>query len=268
MKLLLENWRQYIKESEEETAYFGKWVDRIPEMYKEWLASTSEYRGEELLEKYGFDKIGEGAFRTVLAPKEDNNFVVKISRTKMYSNMNKAEFELQKKYETLFPRVYFHSPDFRWMVVEAVSPVGLEAMGEWTLWQTAKKEMPNLFEIYVGGVKEWREKYQIKDDDSMYPADQIGLGFWGFVLNSLRTVMGEDSSVMAHGVSKEDIKSYFRSSPDPYFYELVRAVSSNNIALWDLTPQNMGVDSNENLVILDASIEDHINDAAGYLGLT
>ena len=69
-------------------------------------------------------------------------------------------------------------------------------------------------------------------------------------------------------VSKEDIKSYFRSSPDPYFYELAQAVSSNNIALWDLTPQNMGVDSNENLVILDASIEDHINDAEDYLGLT
>ena len=266
MKLLLENWRGYIKESEEETAYFGKWVDRIPEMYKEWLTSLSA-SAEGLWEKHGFNKRGEGSFRTVLAPKEDNNFVVKISRTKMYSNMNEAEFELQKKYETLFPRVYFHSPDFRWIVVEAVSPVGLEDIGEWTLWQTAKKEMPNLFEIYIGGVKEWREKYKIKDDDDMYPVDQIGLGFWGFVLNSLRTVMGEDTFGEVDS-SKEDIKSYFRSSPDPYFYELAQAVSSNNIALWDLTPQNMGVDSNENLVILDASIEDHINDAEDYLGLT
>jgi hypothetical protein len=115
MKLLLENWRRYIKESEAE--HFP-WL-------KEIQATDDLEEQRAILESDRFKRIGGGSFRNVYEPVGDPEHVIKlihdIDDYKM--RMNEDDFDTAKRYPFIFPKAYAHADNFSWIVMEKTPPL-------------------------------------------------------------------------------------------------------------------------------------------------
>ena len=130
MKLILENWRNFIFEQEE---FFGKEFEE----FKKDLDCLSH----KCLISHGFELIGKGSFRMVYAlpGKAGNDFVLKLAYASKKTaelpgtikkgpvildaaKMNKAETKnkMTTKFPDLLPKVYERHPNFMWIVVERV----------------------------------------------------------------------------------------------------------------------------------------------------
>jgi len=116
MKLLLENWRQYIKEGEAE--HFP-WLKGI---IGRKLLDSARFR---LMDQDRFVQVGQGAFRSVFVPLEDPDYVIKVIHDKdpYKIQMNKDDLKLAKKYPLIFPKGYIHNPNFFWIVMERIKPL-------------------------------------------------------------------------------------------------------------------------------------------------
>lgn len=162
MKLLLENWRRYIKEelrpedygdepfpeeqSEEDKAesYLGnpKSIGEfIYQAYKDALSKMPDQGEAEYLSKsisggvvrkvkakYGDDikYLGHGMFRAAFLL--NKNFVIKVVSSfneESARQMNKDDFMLSRDPQTskIFPRVYSYDPNFNWIVMDKVFPI-------------------------------------------------------------------------------------------------------------------------------------------------
>ena len=115
MKLLLENWRKYIKEGEAEHFPWLKEIQAANSLEDIW----------DILESDLFKKVGSGAFRRVFSPANDPEYVIKVINEndpdKM--QMNKDDFDTAKRYPLIFPKGYAHADDFSWVVVENTPPL-------------------------------------------------------------------------------------------------------------------------------------------------
>ena len=115
MKLLLENWRQYIKEGEAE--HFP-WL-------KEIQATDDLEEIQAIVETDRFKRVGRGSFRQVYQPTSDPAHVIKVINeyddSKM--RMNEDDFDTAKRYPFIFPKAYAHSDDFSWIVMENTPPL-------------------------------------------------------------------------------------------------------------------------------------------------
>lgn len=132
MKLLMENWRRFLNEiSDEEKKHFGDWMDEeFLDKFQQDIAEKVKQREE--LEYYPTDKlnfIGQGSFRAVYRPEGDKDYVVKFAldrRGEIGKRMNQTEFDFQTKSD-LFPKVFKHSNDFSWIVMESLETIKYES---------------------------------------------------------------------------------------------------------------------------------------------
>ena len=134
--------------------------------------------------QYLGDEIGEGSGRIVF--EIDDETVIKIAKDDIKSmNQNKNEYEnmsvMNDKYD-IFPKVYTHSSDYRWIICERVLPVE-----------------PSDFEIVLG-----------VPFDSFYRASQ-GKGSYG------RSV-AQYSDYQIQGVDKIPENTYFDFSINGFVY--------------------------------------------------
>lgn len=110
-------------------SYFGSWIDQIDLILddnKNILKAHKKSNWEkELQQKYPeWRWAGSGAFRWVLAP--NDSYVVKFAQTGSGHSgglkTNQLESERQLEFEGFFPKVFFHHPNWEWIVVEKVKP--------------------------------------------------------------------------------------------------------------------------------------------------
>ena len=115
MKLLLENWRNYIKEGEAE--HFP-WL-------KEIQATDDLKEIQAIVETDRFKKVGGGSFRKVYQPVDDPDYVIKVIHDPDHykRRMNEDDFETAKRYPFIFPKAYIHADDFSWIVMENTPPL-------------------------------------------------------------------------------------------------------------------------------------------------
>ena len=115
MKLLLENWRQYIKEGEAE--HFT-WL-------KEIQATDDLKEIQAIVESDRFKRIGGGSFRKVYQPVGDPDHVIKVIHDPDHykRRMNEDDFDTAKRYPFIFPKAYAHADDFSWIVMEKTPPL-------------------------------------------------------------------------------------------------------------------------------------------------
>jgi hypothetical protein len=129
-KLLTESWRKFLKEaSEEEIKNFGNWIDEnyLDSFSKKVSITWHDPEGRDIpfetLNDGDLIFLGNGSFRATYAPKNDEDYVIKFAFGSQGFTMNKREFELQQDPSGLFPKVFKHSDNFSWIVMEKMSVI-------------------------------------------------------------------------------------------------------------------------------------------------
>jgi hypothetical protein len=119
MKLLLENWRQYLTE--------GSAIDDNLE-----LLSSAAFDEEQLaaLNQLGFDLVGRGAYRNVFSGDAAGygDAVIKVAKeapddfsTPLEQNKLEGELGATGDYDDLLPKTIASHPEHRWIAVEAIT---------------------------------------------------------------------------------------------------------------------------------------------------
>jgi len=211
-------------------SYFGSWIDQIDLILEEMsdvLKANKKSKWEkELSEKFpGWTWAGSGAFRWVLSP--NDSYVVKFAQSGYSHNdgvrLNKMESEKQLEFEGLFPKVYFHHPDWEWIVVEKVDPI-------------MPSQLQDIFSISKDGAFHFAKflSYHValeKGSESLISRS----------LEELRT------SVYDY---KDDYK---KLKSDPIFLRLANIAMKLGLWEWDLSWGNLGKNKKGELVIMDSS---------------
>ena len=137
MKLLMENWRSFLKE---DINYFGK---TFVEFKRRVDAGEHPLKvAEELLVS-----LGKGSTRKVFGFPDNDSHLLKVinvdivgdeeywdpsyrhpttgfdRRHKTVSNENEADLKMQQRYPNVFPRTYEVADDFSWILAERVKPL-------------------------------------------------------------------------------------------------------------------------------------------------
>ena len=209
MKLLMENWRKFLNERMEFGEGFEKWIHGVPEDDpvrgphsmdvdddEFGQAAWCEPRSidPECLEEYGFEKLGEGSFRSVWALPDNPNYVMKIADELWddadTKDMNRQEADIiaQTGYPDLLPKVYDTANDYSWIVVERVKPYGVDS-DEWIyeffpifakFWEAQQNNVDfawrnNSLEDFFGGYTERRiDEVREKDDENLVLTQELG----------------------------------------------------------------------------------------------
>ena len=147
MKLLLENWRQYI--AEDESSYFP------------WLEELKTKGGEALMGD-NFERIGSGAFRVVFRPKGDDEHIIKLIKNPRDSWMNQVESKTGNTYPELFPKTYTHADDWEWVVQESVEVLTKPKIDKMSVM--LQKTFPTLYIAFGGITLKGSDIYYLWDD--------------------------------------------------------------------------------------------------------
>jgi hypothetical protein len=129
-QLITESWRRFIQEaSEQEVKHFGGWIDegyldsfsaKVSNLWNDPEGYSPELY---ILNDDELQFLGRGTFRAVYAVKNDKDYVVKFAFDSQGMTMNKREFDLQQDPSNLFPKVFKHSDNFSWIVMEKMSVI-------------------------------------------------------------------------------------------------------------------------------------------------
>ena len=264
MKLLLENWRTYLAESEE---------TEFP-----WLAGLRQARTledqQEYLEKPtpGFQELGEGAFRRVYAPLQrramtnipalDQDYVIKIVHGfyEGETKMNKEDFEVSKRYPLIFPKVYAHDDYFNWIIMERINTIkGSDGFGK-MMRKSFKNEIEALQSISDGELGA-----QLFSDTGVAYGDFYGAhnvhsydGLLDAIISSFRldrrgepNEPGPETSLLQKALSK---------APGMAYQELSKLMHEFEVDPGEIGQSNVGYDDDFNFKILDSSIFEHTVD--------
>tara|TARA_R110002020_G_scaffold50716_6_gene143157 strand:+ start:29876 stop:30766 length:891 start_codon:yes stop_codon:yes gene_type:complete len=225
--------------------YFGGWLALLPEVSKSIILKGSSAiedatKEDELLKN--FDWAGNGAFRTVLSPSGDDSFVIKFATIEHGTKMNKTEFEKQSQFREMFPKVYSHGPghfgtDFDWIVVEKVRVM--------TTDEEAAKFFPEIVEDY----------------ESLQKGKQVGIQ----TMIRFLLLIAISESDKERAVNEQKFKLIFGSNhywfmedikDNPNFRKLLYNAQELGIDVLEFGIGNLGINSKEELVVIDASSED------------
>ena len=241
MKLLMENWRKYLAENE--SKYFP-WIDD--------LYSDPQKFIQDQYDKGGF--VGSGSFRTVVVPDDDKDFVVKILRySERDSYMNKVEKLLGDEYPDVFPRVYAHGPDYRWIVMDRVQPISTR--NNELLEEAMIATMPKLYEY----------AYELLSlDDGSPSMDTKPFALFNYIVMAasprLRPIdlpYGDNTRLTDRVAKIQE----FGLANEPWFTQLSKAMKRYGVDWGDLAEGNVGIDMKDHtLKIIDASV---FSDQAG-----
>jgi hypothetical protein len=191
------------------------------------------------------ENSGRGAFRAVFSC--DKDFVIKIDASVDGSgkDMNQEDFKLgtNRKYGEIFPRVFKHDPDFKWIVAEKVTPIK-EAEPINNKFPTNLLRQHLVFSHGYLTTVQAAIGYKVAQmkGDKQIMQDYID----GF--DKKKTSLAVNSYVTLEKLIKDFNKN-------PLFFKIVSAVFEHGIEVEDsIRPHNMGIGSDGRLVILDSSI--------------
>ena len=287
MKVLLENWKRYIKEevgsddyedepfpeeqSEEEKAeaYLGNpksvgefiyrafrgELEKQPndleaQLWSDRIISDANYQIKQKFPNVKY--LGHGVFRTAYTL--NKNLIIKVNTSFTTDNgqlMNKDDFTLSRDSETskMFPRVYSHDPDFNWIVMDLVYPI------------VTPKEFYSFFpnDIIAPILAKEPMLYRLIFHNS------IRLGMARIRKNNklfaeVRKIYKEKLSdgIKKHLGKKVDMDTILDGF-NPLFLQVCYAVNKHNIKIEEVRANNTGFtidqSGNKNFVLLDSSID-------------
>lgn len=272
MKLLIENWRKFIKE---DIGYFGnKFVDFMKEVDK----GTHPLLAAQL----HLDYIDKGSTRKVFGFPDNDSHLLKVinvdlsagkevfdadwknpftgfsRKHKTVSNENEADLMMQQRYPQIFPRTYEVADDYSWILAERVEPISPERLAEELgipkdlTHYNNKQTYIKLIEIILMTLRgDFGDLNEEVDDTlemgdlspSQTPPEQEEEE--GYSLNTL------------YEMAKEILKN-------PHLKKLFKAVLELKIPPREMTAKNLGISKfgGEHLVILDASLWEYEEAAA------
>jgi hypothetical protein len=297
MKLLLENWKRYLKEelkpddyedepfpeeqSEEDKAeaYLGNPKSIGEFLYKAYRnelskqpdASEAQYKADEIAGTIAYKVkntfpdnvryLGHGVFRTAFSL--NKNFIIKINSSfdeAAAQEMNKDDFTLSRdpQISKIFPKVYSHDPSFNWIVMDRVFPI---IMPKELLSFFPNKNIPaSLIDtktLFYRSVLQNSIKYKVAETTRN------------------KTMMGEVDYIYDTGIkdnlereigtalTMKEIVSGF----DTTFFQVCNAILKYGIRITEIRQNNTGytIDENGNkqFVILDSSIDASIKKGFG-----
>jgi hypothetical protein len=289
MKLLLENWKRYIKEelrpedyedfpqkeNEEAEAYLGnpkeigefiyrafrEELEKRPDETEAqlWSDRITSDANSKIRQKYPNVKyLGKGVFRTAFTLNKDLIIKVNTSYTTDSGQlMNKEDFTLSRDPKTskIFPKVYSHDPDFNWIVMDLVHPI-LSRPEFMTFFPNKNIDKQPAYWYYkeLYNMAMLHKVGEITGDKQMIGnAEAIYDG----------TIKIHMQSELNKSLSLKEIISGF----DQTFFQVCNAVAKYGIRMSEIRPNNTGftVDEsgNKQFVILDSSIDASIKKAFG-----
>ena len=284
MKLLLENWKRYIKEelrpedyedfpqkeNEEAEAYLGN-PKEIGEFIYRAFREELEKQPDDTEAQLWSDRIvsdanskirkqfpnvkylGHGVFRTAFTL--NKNLIIKVNTsftTDSGQLMNKDDFTLSRDSKTskIFPRVYSYDPNFNWIVMDKVFPI--ETPEEFCSFFPNKLIPSSLISsntIFYRSILQNSIRYKVakvaQDDETLKKVQYL---HDATIKTTLEPIVGKPITV-------EEIVSGF----DQTFFEVCSAIEKYNIKITEVRPNNtgftIGEGGNKQFVILDSSID-------------
>lgn len=290
MKLLLENWKKYLKEEDEQEYDYDAEMAKEREELEQKHFGASANIGEMLYNIYQFEitrlenegmdyyeilnehdnvfdyiqrkfnklsksnkivsndleNFGRGCFRAVFSC--DKDFVVKIdlSADGSGADMNQEDQQLgtNAKYRDIFPRVFKHDSDFKWIVAEKVVPIKDRTLiNDKFLNPLLRKDMIDThgYLFIIQTAIRYKVAQMKRDEGAILDCINI--------FDYSKKIIAMNSYVTLDELNKEFNKN-------PLFFKIVSAVFEHGIDIEDsIRPGNMGIGSDGRLVILDSSIE-------------
>ena len=293
MKLLLENWKRYLKEElrpedyedfpnkedEEAEAYLGnpksvgeyifnefrkelnKYPDREEAEYKaDEIAGGVVYRAKSALSsdvKY----IGKGVFRAAFSL--NKNFIIKVAShfdTSAAQEMNRDDFNLSRdpQISKIFPRVYSHDPNFNWIVMDNVIPI---LMPKEFLSFFPNKNIPSSLidskTLFYRSILQNSLRYKV----AQITGDKKMMGEVDYIYDT--GIKDNLEREIGSALSMKEIINGFNQT----FFQVCNAIVKYNIRITEIRPNNTGYTISEGgekqFVILDSSIDASIKKAFG-----
>ena len=255
MKILLENWRKYLAEGE---ATHFPWLQGI--QGEDQLAAIKAIVNDERR----FKEAGQGSFRRVYVPLENNDYVIKVIHEDddAKKKMNKEDFETAVAYPLIFPKVYAHAPDWKWVVLENVEPLvepedmqkvldksfAAEQKAILQNWKAADKgallsslNIADPFHLMRVIMSSFRA-----DRDEAPTLDQQNPEGLGFAAAAMQT--DERDAMLAQSIIVPVAGAVYQ--------ELSKAMQSFAIDKYEIGRGNIGYDRGYNFKIIDSSIFD------------
>jgi hypothetical protein len=248
MKLLLENWRKYLAESE---AQHFPWLKDLAKLGSEpELADRLKDRLQAGDDR--FKILGAGAFRTVWAPRGDNDHVIKVVHEldDYKLQMNEDDFNTAKRYPLIFPRAYAHADDFSWIAMERITPAIYPEDMQKILDQSFPAEQEALLNTT-----------NLPDKDALF-GDQWNLAdpfhILKMILGSFRYDRTKDPSTDKSKSAEiaRNLQDVLVPVAGPAYQELSKAMHEFNIDKYEIGRGNIGYDSEGNFKIIDSSVFD------------
>ena len=194
--------------------------------------------------------IGRGRHRTTFSISD--RFIVKIATHHSGQQANKEDHILgtDKEIGHIFPRAYFHDEDFKWIVLERVTPFKGETevapyFKSKYLVDPASSKLENSY-IYMKFIREI-----ILDDDHFF--DETLVKDIDEELDYLwKQTVRRDGSFDRDTITIGDIRWDLMKTPT--FLNLWRAIKKHYIATDEIASFNMGITDDGSLVLLDSSM--------------
>jgi hypothetical protein len=204
------------------------------------MASSNKIVATEL------ENSGRGAFRAVFSC--DKDYVIKIDASVDGSgvDMNREDQQLgiNKKYGDIFPRVFMHDPEYKWIVAEKVKQIddyeGINMFFPNPLLRSYYMNT-HMYLYTVRLVMEYKVE-QMKGNKTMVQ-----------FFNDKFVDVKQSTLVYNSRVTIEKVIENFNKNPN--FFKIVSAIFEFGIEPEDaIRPGNMGIGYDGRLVILDPSI--------------
>jgi len=272
MKLIMENWRSYLKEvSKEEIAYFGQ-------AFKQLSDDPSKIFNSEWIEENIGPELGSGAFRNTYAIKGRDDIVFKVANqynTGDASYMNSEEKRLFNQYPEYFPKVYLTSPSYSgeefeemrkklsfgagfskigeqssyvpWIIVEKVIPFNDDKYEEFNLFMMNKyNSLSKIYNVL------WRSTLNSGGSVNLLVTEfQQGIHLQKFLRQYLRTVPNKELAnnityvflreyADARKLAIDKITEFLNGASD--LDRLRNFIKESTLGIDDIRPDNLGTD--------------------------
>jgi hypothetical protein len=222
MKLLIENWRKFLKEDEGD--HFP-WLEQLKNNPEKFIRDQQE-KGTG---------GGAGSYRVVVVPDSDPDYVVKIAKQEDKLFTNKIEKILGDEYPEVFPRVYASAPDFKWIVADRCVPINIR--NKQLVEEALVATMPKFYEFA-------RQAYSEQYNDSNPDAYDVLMYILGIKFYKFSPEGSTERKVYDFGLANE-----------PWYRQFAKAVKRYGIQTGDIRYNNIGIDmKTHTLKIIDASV--------------
>jgi len=245
-----------------ERTYFGDVVSQLidnPKLIDDftWLESSN------------LEPIGVGASRGAYRVPDNDDIVIKKAIVPRGKIDNQREIQKFKTFPNLFPKTYVHAPDFDWIVMEKVEVVSKDAE---QLKKILSQHMPVVYNTIIN-------KMTQSGIDPTNP-EMIKQSYYDLIFNlearkhGLKTVAKDQTKDrlsfqkafkrMVELVKGQKVNILFEDADilkmitrDRKFFDIYKAASEFGIAFKELRGDNLGIDTDGNLVIIDLSIMEY-----------